>query len=298
MRRPLLLGILLFTVPAFAANLLTNPRFDSNINGWTASGPSLIPTWNTSDALGSPTSGAANLRNVFEIANNAGPSLLQCVPATGGAEYDLGARVHIPEGQSRTGFVQVYVRFFPNPGCTGEFISSAHAGVVQAPARKFVAIGNDQVIAPPTTQSAQVNIQLVKNQPGGEWIANVDDVYFGPAAECLPTLTDLCLSNGRFRVRTAYNTTNGANGSGQAVQLTADSGYFWFFNADNVEMIVKVLRGCDINNRYWVFAGGLTNVSVVMTVTDTNTDQHRTYTNPQITAFQPIQDTSAFATCP
>jgi hypothetical protein len=49
---------------------------------------------------------------------------------------------------------------------------------------------------------------------------------------------------------------------------------------------------------YWVFAGGLTNVHVGLTITDTFTGVVRTYTNPQNTAFQPIQDTSAFATCP
>ena len=57
------------------------------------------------------------------------------------------------------------------------------------------------------------------------------------------------------------------------------------------------MTGCSFNSRYWVFAGGLTNVNVVMTITDTQTGAVRTYTNPQVTAFQPIQDTSAFP-CP
>jgi hypothetical protein len=58
------------------------------------------------------------------------------------------------------------------------------------------------------------------------------------------------------------------------------------------------LNACTLNSRFWVFAGGLTNVRVVMTVTDTQTGTVKTYTNPQGVAFQPIQDTSAFATCP
>jgi hypothetical protein len=110
----------------------------------------------------------------------------------------------------------------------------------------------------------------------------------------VPALAGNLLSNPRFDT----NLSNGTDGAGEAVQLTVDSGYFWFFNADNVEMIVKVLNGCTINNRYWVFAGGLTNVNVVMTVTDDHSHETRTYTNPQITPFAPIQDTSAFATCP
>jgi hypothetical protein len=90
----------------------------------------------------------------------------------------------------------------------------------------------------------------------------------------------------------------GGSGAGHAVPLTGDTGYFWFFNAANVEMVVKVLDGCGLNGRYWVFAGGLTNVRVVTTVTDTRTGAVKTYTNPQGTPFQPLQDTAAFATCP
>lgn len=89
-----------------------------------------------------------------------------------------------------------------------------------------------------------------------------------------------------------------ASGSGQAVDLTADTGYFWFFNPANIEVIVKLLDGCTVNNRFWVFAGGLTNVNTSITVTDTTTGASRTYTNPAGTPFQPIQDTGAFATCP
>jgi hypothetical protein len=66
----------------------------------------------------------------------------------------------------------------------------------------------------------------------------------------------------------------------------------------NVEAVVKVLDGCSFNGRYWFFAGGLTNVQTVITVTDTRTGAIRSCTNPQGVPFQPIQDTSAFATCP
>ncbi|HBL29057.1 MAG TPA: hypothetical protein DD490_19655 [Acidobacteria bacterium] len=120
----------------------------------------------------------------------------------------------------------------------------------------------------------------------------------GSPADCTPTSTALCLNGGRFRVAATFLTPAGASGSAQVVQLTDETGYLWFFSASNVEAVVKVLDGCSLNNRYWLFAGGLTNVRTVITVTDTLTGAVRTYTNPQSTAFQPIQDTSAFATCP
>ncbi len=80
--------------------------------------------------------------------------------------------------------------------------------------------------------------------------------------------------------------------------LTDASGYFWFFDPRNVEMIIKVLNGCGLNSTYWVFTAGLTNVQVVISVTDMLTGSVKTYTNPQGQAFAPIQDTFAFATCP
>jgi hypothetical protein len=89
-----------------------------------------------------------------------------------------------------------------------------------------------------------------------------------------------------------------ASGVGSAVPLTSDSGYFWFFDAANIEIVVKTLNGCGVNGRYWVFAAGLTDVEVTLRVTDTQTGALKTYVNPRGIAFQPIQDTSAFATCP
>jgi hypothetical protein len=120
----------------------------------------------------------------------------------------------------------------------------------------------------------------------------------GATSSCVPDATSLCLLGGRFRVRIQWTTADGKSGAGQAVSLTPDTGYFWFFDASNVEVVTKMLDGCSLGSRYWFFAGGLTNVQAVITVTDTLTAAVRTYTNPQGAAFQPIQDTSAFETCP
>ena len=90
-----------------------------------------------------------------------------------------------------------------------------------------------------------------------------------------------------------------ASGDGSAVSLTSDSGYFWFFDAGNVELIVKVLNACALTGgKFWVFAGGLTNVGVTLTVTDSQTITTQTYTNPAGNGFVAVQDTSAFSTCP
>ena len=123
--------------------------------------------------------------------------------------------------------------------------------------------------------------------------------FTGPQANCATSDTTLCLNGGRFQVTATWTTAQGQNGPGHAVGLTSDTGYFWFFSSNNVEVIVKAVNACAFNpSRYWVFAAGLTNVEVTMRVTDTLTGAVRQYVNPLNTAFAPIQDTNAFATCP
>ena len=115
---------------------------------------------------------------------------------------------------------------------------------------------------------------------------------------CNDNNTTLCLAAGRFRVRATFKTTTGPAANARVVELTPDTGYLWFFDATNVEAVVKVLDGCGANGRFWFFAGGLTNVEVKITVEDSQTGAKRTYNNPQGKAFQAVQDTAAFATCP
>jgi virginiamycin B lyase len=139
---------------------------------------------------------------------------------------------------------------------------------------------------------------IVTGQDGNLWFAESDNkIGRFSLGLCNTSATNLCLNNGRFRVSTSWQTATGS-GVGNAVSMTSDTGYFWFFSANNVEMVIKVVNGCGFNSRYWTFAGGLTNVSVTMTVTDTQSGNVKTYVNPQGIAFQPIQDTNSFATCP
>lgn len=115
---------------------------------------------------------------------------------------------------------------------------------------------------------------------------------------CVSDANTLCLQGGRFQVQASFNSKDGQSGQAQAVGLTDESGYFTFFNPDNLELVVKVLDGCSNFNYFWVFSSGLTNVEAAITVTDSVTGQTRVYYNPQSTQFQPQYDTTAFATCP
>ena len=121
----------------------------------------------------------------------------------------------------------------------------------------------------------------------------------GALPPCVATATALCLgTDSRFKVEATFLTPQGQGGQAKVVKLTSETGYLWFFSDTNVELVVKVLNGCGVNQRHWVFSAGLTNVNVVLKVTDTKTGAVKTYTNPQNLKYVAVQDTSAFATCP
>jgi hypothetical protein len=73
-----------------------------------------------------------------------------------------------------------------------------------------------------------------------------------------------------------------------------EAGYFWFFDANNVDLTVRVLDARFINGKFWVFAAALTNVEYTLQVVDTQTDVTRTYPNPpgHLTI---VVDTNAFS---
>ena len=114
-------------------------------------------------------------------------------------------------------------------------------------------------------------------------------------ADCPPGR--LCLAGGRFEVAVDWTNFQGETGSGTAVPGTDDSGVFWFFDASNWEMMVKVLDGCAINQHHWVLAAATTDVAYTLTVTDTTTGQIATYQNDLGTAAPATIDTNALESC-
>ena len=113
-------------------------------------------------------------------------------------------------------------------------------------------------------------------------------------AACAANASALCLNGGRFQVRVTWRVpSQGTSGIAQATPLTGDTGHFWFFTPNNIELIVKVVDGRALNGRFWVFSGALSNVEYTITVTDTSTGQVRTYANPSGSLVS-LADTSAF----
>jgi hypothetical protein len=129
-------------------------------------------------------------------------------------------------------------------------------------------------------------------------------VAVGP---CQPGPTTLCLDDQpddeRFRVEVSYSTTQGGGRSGDAGAISlktlgvTQGGVFWFFSPTNPEMLVKVLNGCPVNNRFWVFVSAVTNVGYRVRVVDSETGRLFEATNRDGTIAPPVANTSALP-CP
>lgn len=115
----------------------------------------------------------------------------------------------------------------------------------------------------------------------------------GPGVDCL-TIG----SPGRFRVEVTWADAPNMTPQPATLGQQFNDGAFWFFAPENYELLVQVIDNCQFNNHWWVFLSATTNVEVNITVEDTANNVTKQYRNPLGTAFQPLQDTNAFATCP
>ena len=93
---------------------------------------------------------------------------------------------------------------------------------------------------------------------------------------CVPDAHTLCLKGGsatanRFRVRVNWTDFQSDSGPGVALSYTPDSGFFYFFNPQILELLVKVVNGCSLNGAYWFFYGSTSNVALDYTVEDLKT---------------------------
>ena len=157
----------------------------------------------------------------------------------------------------------------------------------------------------------QGSIPAVSISPTSNWIAawprdadgsapaGIDGLMGTIVDGCAPETQALCLTGNRFRVTASYHDHLGRDGVGYAAPLTSESGTFWFFSPESVELILKVVDACahpDFGN-FWVFASGLTDVQVHLEVVDTWTGATWERDTALGEPFPPALDTAAFDTC-
>ncbi|MCP4659696.1 MAG: matrixin family metalloprotease [bacterium] len=122
----------------------------------------------------------------------------------------------------------------------------------------------------------------------------------GTAGSCSSSAQTLCLLEDRFAVEVDWLDPDhdGSGGvsetAGQAVAGTDNTGFFWFSDLRELEIVLKVLDGRGLNEHFWVFYGGLCELEYSVTVTDTVTGASRTYHSPAGESCG-IADTRAFA---
>ena len=115
------------------------------------------------------------------------------------------------------------------------------------------------------------------------------------ADACTANATTLCLNNARFQARVTFSVPSQGitNAPAQAVPLTGDTGYFWFFSANNVEITLKVVDGRAFNGFFWAFYAALSDVAYTITITDMDTGAVKSYSNSQ-GSLASVADVRAF----
>lgn len=129
-----------------------------------------------------------------------------------------------------------------------------------------------------------------------------------PVTSCTPSDTVMCIDDEpgdhRYKVTASFHTVQGGgvSGDGQEIPLAPlgidHGGTFWFFDPTNPEVLIKLVDGCTVNGRWWVFLSAGTNVGFSVTITDTLFGGGtKTYTNADLHAAVPVQDTKALGGC-
>jgi virginiamycin B lyase len=148
----------------------------------------------------------------------------------------------------------------------------------------------------PVTPGSGPN-EITPGPDGGLWFSEFDGNRIGHVSlrtSCGADTTALCLNGARFEARISWSVpSQGTAGQGHPVALTADTGAYWFFTSNNIEVIVKVVDGRAYNGKYWVFVGALSDVQYTLTVRDVVTGTVKTYTHPSGT-LESFADTAAF----
>ncbi len=140
-------------------------------------------------------------------------------------------------------------------------------------------VGNLEAEAPYTFR--------LRARSGGKvsaWSGEVSATTGATTGACRTGEQYLCLAEGRFEVQAHWKNHLQEGDFGIAtsvpIEVSDESGMFWFFNSSNIELVVKTLDGRRNNGHYWVFFGALSNVEYWVTVRDTEGGGRRTYHNP------------------
>ncbi|MFM7735341.1 MAG: hypothetical protein ACKPBU_05080, partial [Alphaproteobacteria bacterium] len=131
-------------------------------------------------------------------------------------------------------------------------------------------------------------------------LADAPQAIADPVAVCVPAPNRLCMLGGRFAANLQYRLQSPEDYRSANVvpdPSSDDSGLFYYpeFGPTNWEMLVKSVDLCSSQNFFNVIASAATDRDFLLTVTDTETGEVRTYRNAQGDFPQLFRE--AFPTC-
>jgi hypothetical protein len=116
---------------------------------------------------------------------------------------------------------------------------------------------------------------------------------------CAATASALLLDGGRFRVEVEFRSpTTQLLTTAQAVQLSDESGFFWFSEPGKPEVFTKVLDACNGSGQVSILTGGVTDLELVERVTDLATGATWEKKNPSGQIFTAQSDGQALSCHP
>ena len=294
--------------------------FTGNVSGCTT--PSSW-SWQVS---GATIEGSSTGKSVILKWSTPGIKVVKVSPNNGTCSSKTGTRaVNVTSGDggnpgngSATGGLQPDFSFGPQNPDTGQTITFDASASSGGATSYFWDFGDGQkegpnnepttthIYANPGTYNVKLEVAKTSSECPNSICANTvigqltvgGEATGGGSAQCIRNGQTLCLRANRFKVTVAFETKEGQKGAGRVASAgTAESGLFYFFNSTNWEMLVKVLDGCGVNDRFWVFAASTTDVGFDLTVEDMQTGETVMYNNPIGNSAAAITDSDALAVC-
>lgn len=166
-----------------AQNMLHNPGFDANLDGWpTDVGPSVFLTaWSPEDVAGSPGSGSVDEANSW--ASGALAGVAQCRPVTAGAHLDAGAWVQVPD-PAVAGNVYFQVVWYPTLDCVGADLGFPRLGPLTFTDGRWHLLQLLNLAVPVGALRAKVELATHLSADSGTYRARFDDARLCPTGTC------------------------------------------------------------------------------------------------------------------
>jgi hypothetical protein len=171
-------GALLAATPAAAQNLLANPEFDDDVDGWTADVAGISGSHDAEDYAGIPGSGSARVVNSRDDIEPGGITQCVTIPEQDGTvPFSATVWVRVADGDSSHAAAVVALWFLANDTC--DLNDGLLSGV--APTHGAEIWGRSGAVAsiyPAATRSVRFDLRVQKfGDPGGARAALFDHAY-------------------------------------------------------------------------------------------------------------------------